>query len=119
MNMSLTSSDVLLWRYQWKCTSNKVWSTTLLYQYYQDTLSNNIIIEDGESGISNFVSSGSVYLLQFYFSHTGSWCYFNDYNNYDNNYFTYKVEYISTLPTIPLNFWQIAKTEVADMTLVT
>ena len=58
MNMSLTSSDV-------SCSGATNGSVQVnvnggalpySYQYYQDTLSNNVIIEDGaESGVSNFV----------------------------------------------------------------
>ena len=123
MNMSLTSSDV-------SCSGATNGSVQVnvnggalpySYQYYQDTLSNNVIIEDGaESGVSNFVSSGSVY---FYsnstFSHTGSWCYFNDYNNYDNNYFTYNTDIDLTYANnASLNFGKSLKQKV-DMTFVT
>ena len=116
MNTTLTSSDVSCSGATNGSVQVNVNGGALPYsfQYYQDTLSNNVIIEDGaEVGVSNFISSGSVYFYSYStFSHTGNWCYFNNYNNYDNNYFTYNTDIDLTYANnASLNFWQIAKTE--------
>ena len=86
------------------------------YYYYQDVSSggnDTLVNVDAENGYGNFSSSGSNYFYtSSYYSKSGNYSFFNNYDNYDYNYFTYNTNIdLSTATTASLNFWQIAKTE--------